>query len=73
MIIYPSTESSTGFRKVSISDLITQCNDAVQKMSANNPHKILMFNCALALRQLVDKLEGSAEVSNQVAPAKEVM
>ncbi len=45
------------YRQLSVSDLISQCNDAVGKMGVNNPHKILIYNCALCMRQLVDRLE----------------
>lgn len=41
---------------VSISDLIEQCNEAIRHMSGNNPHKLLLFNCGMALRQLADRL-----------------
>lgn len=41
---------------MSISTLITECNDAVAKLSINHPHKRLIFNCAVAMRQLVDRL-----------------
>lgn len=44
-------------RAVSISDLIHRCNDAAGKMSAENPNKILLLNCASAFKQLVDRLE----------------
>lgn len=42
--------------KVTVSDLIDQCNNAVEKMSVNNPNRTLVFNCAFAMRQLVDRL-----------------
>lgn len=42
--------------KVSISDLINQCNAAAAKMGTSNDHKLLLMNCAYAMRQLVDRL-----------------
>lgn len=43
-------------RKVSVSELIHQCNDAVSKMSADNDHKLLIFNCGYAMRQMLDTI-----------------
>lgn len=43
-------------KTVSITDLIQSCNVAAQKMSANNPNRNLLMNCAYAMRQLVDRL-----------------
>lgn len=42
--------------QLSVSDIISRCNDAGSKMSAKNPNKILMYLCASALRQMVDRL-----------------
>jgi len=54
----PPTASSPAIvtRSVSISELIIQCNEAMSVMSQHNPHKMLIFNCAVALRQLTDRL-----------------
>lgn len=43
-------------KRVSISDLITSCNDTADKMGMGNPNRQLVLNCAFALRQLVDRL-----------------
>lgn len=53
----PSRTPRAGMVQLSVSDLIRGCNDAMQKMGNGNPHKILIFNCAAALRQLVDRLD----------------
>ena len=43
--------------KVSVTEIIMRCNDAVEKMSHTNPHRYLLYLCASAIRQLVDRLE----------------
>jgi len=51
-------------RNISVSELITRCAEASKLMSRTNPHRVLLWNCAFALRQLVeriDRLEGSKE------------
>lgn len=42
--------------QMSVTDLIMACNRAIGKMSVGNPHKLLLLNCAMAMRQLVDRL-----------------
>lgn len=37
---------------MSVGDLTRDCNDAASKMSANNPHRWLLLNCALAMQQM---------------------
>lgn len=49
-------EAPPSMRKTSVSDIINQCNEAASKMGANNDHRILLFNCAFALKQLVERL-----------------
>lgn len=41
---------------VTVSEIITRCNEAGQLMSVNNPNRHLMWLCASALRQLVDRV-----------------
>jgi hypothetical protein len=43
-------------KEQTISDLITECQDAASKMSVTNPHKLLLLNCCSALGQLCDRL-----------------
>lgn len=45
-----------GLRKISVGDLIRQCQDAAGKMSLSNPNRLLLTNCGYALQQLVDRL-----------------
>lgn len=54
-------------KKVSISDLIVQCNDAAGKMGMGNPHRQLVLDCAFAMRQLVDRLGRFEDDDNPVA------
>lgn len=42
---------------LSVSDIIMRCNAACRTMGRTNPHRFLLFTCASALRQLVDRLE----------------
>lgn len=42
--------------QVSVSELISACNQAVERMGNNNPNRYLLVNCAFAMRQLVDRL-----------------
>lgn len=44
-------------RVISIADLCHQCNDQAGKMSRTNPNKKLLFDCAYALQQLVQRLD----------------
>ncbi len=50
----PEPPKGGHLRKLSVSDLIEQCNAAISVMSSNNPHKHLLWNCAFAMRQMVD-------------------
>lgn len=43
-------------KAVSVTDLITLCNNAARLMSIKNPNRWLLMNCGYALRQLVDRL-----------------
>jgi len=52
-----------------ISSLITRCNEAMGKMSNSNPHKVLIHDCALAMRQLCDQMwEMEAKIKALEAP-----
>jgi hypothetical protein len=42
--------------KVTVAEIIHRCNDAVSKMGVENPHRYLLYLCASALSQLVDRL-----------------
>lgn len=42
---------------VGTSDIIRMCNEAGARMSVTNPHRHLIWLCATAIRQLVDRLE----------------
>lgn len=52
-----NTPSTPNVRVMSISELITACNEAGAKMSNSNDHRHLVMNCAWAMRQLVDRLD----------------
>lgn len=54
----PGPEPVPGIKEkvVSVGDLIRRCNDAAQRMSNGNPHKMLMLNCGYALHQLVGRV-----------------
>jgi len=59
------TPKQESIGQISISEIIDRCNDATAKMSAKNPHRFLIFLCANALRQLVDRID-KYERENQV-------
>lgn len=55
--LIPLDDQSQPKRRVmSVTDLITECNESAAKMSVHNSHRVLLMNCAYALRQLVDRL-----------------
>lgn len=47
---------TTQQKVVTATDLIRQCNEAASKMSTGNDNRVLLLNCAYAIRQLVDRL-----------------
>ena len=58
--IGPSAKPPEGshFKPTSVSDLIRQCNAACETMGVNNTNRHLIWNCAFALRQMVDRMDG---------------
>lgn len=45
-----------GQKAVTVSSLIQQCNYHVAIAKKHDPRRLLLQNCAMALRQLVDRL-----------------
>lgn len=65
-INYPEKERP----KISIGDLMRQCNTAASKMGVQNSHRGLLLNCASAMQQLVDRLEASEARVKQLEDAE---
>lgn len=40
-----------------VSDIITRCNEAADKMGNGNPNKRVILDAAFCIRQLVDRLD----------------
>ena len=55
--------------RVSISEIIHRCNDAIEKMSHTNPHRYLLYLCAFALSQLANRVD---DLETKLAAAEKV-
>jgi hypothetical protein len=57
MVADPALHKCGTQRTISVADLIRHCNETASKMGSDNPNKVLLLNCAFAMKQLVDRLE----------------
>ena len=47
---------------ISLADLLLQCEQAEQRMSARNPHRLLLQQCRVALLELAERLRPVSNV-----------